>query len=288
MPKRGGVLAVAVIASVWLTGTCGVADAAPRDPRLDDVSTFAFALGSKHDAVRLDRLAKYDLVVVDGVDSTQPLIDGLKTRGVMVLGYLSVGTIERNRPWSLAMRPYRLERRKNFDEWYADVTSPGFRELVRAEVAPGILDRGFDGLFLDNTDMVSSHREQRGGMNELVHSLAGLVHSRRRMLFTQNGEDVIDDTLDLYDGWNREDVSSTYSFKARRYVHQTRGATRAAQRALRRIAATGIFVTATDYVPANDRSATRQAVRNACDAGAVPFASSIELDRVPLPPLRCP
>lgn len=258
-------------------------------PRLAGVETFAFALGSANQgASRLSQLARYDLVVLDGVDAAQSLIDGLKARSVVVLGYLSVGTIERGRPWSLAVKSYRLDRWEDFDEWYADVSAPGFRTQIRGEIAPGVLDRGFDGLFLDNTDMVSTHPQQRDGMNELVRSLAGLVHSRARLLFTQNGDDVIGDTLDVYDGWNREDVSSTYSFDNDRYVRQRAGAVRAAQRALRRIRNAGVLVTATDYVAAEDRAGTQRAVRNACAAGAVPFVSNIELDRVPARPPRCP
>jgi hypothetical protein len=60
-----------------------------------------------------------------------------------------------------------------------------------------------------------------------------------------------------------------------------------AQTALRRIAAAGLLVTATDYLPAGDDADTAGAVRNACAAGALPFVSDIQLTRVPAEPLRC-
>jgi hypothetical protein len=280
-----GVAIVAVLLAAQATTSAQTVD----PPRLDKVETFAFALGSENQGTeRLSRLARYDLVVLDGVDSDQSLIDGLKARGVIVLGYLSVGTIERGRPWSRAAKPYRLERWEDFDEWYADVSEPGFRTLIAGEVGPGVLDRGFDGLFLDNTDMVTSHPDDGSGMDELVHALAGVVHSRSRLLFTQNGEDVIGPTLDLYDGWNREDVSSTYAFDDHGYVRQSAQAVRAAQQALRRIHDAGIFVTATDYLATGDRVGTKRAIRNACAADAIPFVSNIELNRIPADPPRCP
>jgi hypothetical protein len=120
-----------------------------------------------------------------------------------------------------------------------------------------------------------------------VRSLARLVHGQGRLLFTQNGEASIAPTLRYYDGWNREDVSSTYDFGAKRYVRQPASAIRAADAALRRIAARGLLALATDYVAAGDATGTRDAVANACAAGALPFVSDIGLTRVPAAPARC-
>jgi hypothetical protein len=260
----------------------------PRAGRLADVETFALALGSANQrTARLGRLAAYDLVVLDGIDAPRALVDGLRERGVVVLGYLSIGTIERGRPWSATTRPYRLDRWDDFDEWYADVAEPGFREIVTERAAPTVLGRGFDGLFLDNTDMTSSHPAQQAGMDTLVRALGRSTHGRDRLLFTQNGEDVIGPTLDRYDGWNREDVSSTYDFDTGRYARVPADERRAALASLRRIADAGLLVTATDYVAAGDRAVIRSAARQACGSRAIPFVSGIELDRVPIEPLRC-
>jgi hypothetical protein len=59
--------------------------------------------------------------------------------------------------------------------------------LVRA--AEAVPARGFDGLFLDNTDMVEPrrHRPQRAGMARLVAMLDDFVHDEGGLLFTQNG-----------------------------------------------------------------------------------------------------
>ena len=57
-------------------------------------------------------------------------------------------------------------------------------------------------------------------MRRLVRALSGLVHARGGLLFAQNGDASIGPLLRFYDGWNREDVTWTYSFKRSRYVHQ--------------------------------------------------------------------
>jgi uncharacterized protein (TIGR01370 family) len=234
-------------------------------------------------------LHHYDLVVIDGEEAGRERVAELRAGGAIVLAYVSVGTIERWRSWYPDAAPYRLEHWDDWDEWYADANRAGFRDLIAGSVAPGMLRKGFDGLFLDNTDMVETHTSRRAGMRTLVERLSRLVDSstRRRYLFTQNGEDEIGPSLSHYDGWNREDVTATYDFDAERYARVPAADTREAQAALRRIAAAGLLVTATDYTAHSGDPAARDAVTNACAAGAIPFVSDINLRRMPVTPVTC-
>jgi uncharacterized protein (TIGR01370 family) len=266
----------------------GVASAAPRNPRLRSVHTWAFAIGDGDGIGNLvSRYRGYDLLVLDGQEATARQVHALRHAGKIVLAYLDVGTIEKGRPWYHAASRYRLDYWPDWGEWYADVAAPGFRELISGTVAPSMLHKGFDGLFLDNTDMIETHPHQTEGMRTLVRKLARLVHGQSKLLFAQNGEDTIGPLLPYYDGWNREDVSATYDFGAHRYVRQPHGEVAAADRALRRIARAGLLTLATDYAAAGDAAAAGAAVRNACSAGALPFVSDIDLTRVPAVAARC-
>lgn len=278
-------LTLAVLAiALWATK----ADAAPQDPRLQAVEDFAFAIGKDIGEYDAELLNDYDLVVVDG-ELTPDWVWGIRhNSGTLALGYLSVGTLEPYRTWYRKLKRYRL--RDRFDEWdedYVRVSARGFRRAIVGRIAPKILSRGFDGLFLDNVDMVETHPKQRGGMLKLVRKLAGLVHSRGGLLFAQNGERSIDPLLPHLDGWNREDVTWTYSFERRRYQRVPVADTGAAQAAMARISAAGLLVTATDYT-SGDAVAEQESVANACAAGAIPFVSDIALKRLPAAPLRCP
>jgi endo-alpha-1,4-polygalactosaminidase (GH114 family) len=268
---------------------CGNALAAPADPRLAAVDDWAFAIGAGTLSGDLAaRYREYDLIVVDGEEATHEQVATLRAGGRIVLGYLSVGTIEPFRPWYKRLKRFRLpDEFKQFNEPYARLNAKGYRRRVAGRIAPKILGKGFDGLFLDNTDMVETHKRQRRGLRALVASLAARVDRiAGRFLFTQNGARVIGPTLALYDGWNREDVTWTYSFKRRRYQRvPVRDAT-AARAELTRIAAAGLLTTATDYT-AGDALATAESVANACSAGALPFASDIGLRRIPAVPFRC-
>ncbi len=278
----------------WISGVaaalmlaCTAAHAAPRDPRLGRVHSWAFAIGDGNlSGDLISRFSSYDLVVVDGQGASARQVRALRRAGKLVLAYLDVGTLEPGRPWYASLGRFRLNYWSDWGEWYANVSARGFRSAIAGRIAPAILRKGFDGLFLDNTDMIESHPGQAGGMKRLVRALSALVHRRGGLLFTQNGEGSIAPTLRYYDGWNREDVTGTYDFGRRRYVLQQPADIAAAQRALRWIGARGLLVLATDYTAANTSPST--AITNACTAGALPFVSDIGLRRVPAVAARCP
>jgi endo-alpha-1,4-polygalactosaminidase (GH114 family) len=215
--------------------------------------------------------------------------------GSTVLAYLSVGTIERWRSWYPALKRYRLGAWEDWeDEFFADVSRAGLRDELTGSIAPSILAKGFDGLFLDNVDMIETraHRAQRPGMRILVEELSELVHAGGGLLFAQNGAWILR-RLGLtasIDGWNREDVTWTYDFDRRRYVRNRPAATRAALRELEAMAALGLQTTATDYTRAGDVAARELSVANACGAGALPYVGDIGLSarRLPARPLECP
>jgi endo-alpha-1,4-polygalactosaminidase (GH114 family) len=265
------------------------ASATPRDARLRHVHTWAFAIGDGDLAGNLAvRYAPYDLIVFDGVEARASQIRALRRAGKIVLGYLDVGTIERGRPWFRRARAYRLDYWPDWGEWYANTNARGYRALIAQTVAPSLLSKGFDGLFLDNTDMVETHPRQKRGLRALVAALAGLTHRHGALLFAQNGEDSIGPLLKYYDGWNREDVTSTYDFSRKRYVRQPPSDVRDATTALRRMAGKGLLPLSTDYTAANDSASAANSVANACAAGAIPFVSDIELTRIPPIAPRCP
>ncbi len=261
--------------------------------------SFAFAIGNGNLAGGpeqvAERLGEFDLVIVDGELARADEVAALRARGVTVLGYLSVGTIEKWRSWYRRLKRFRLGAWADWkDEWFADVSKAKLRRRITTEIAPRLLAKGFDGLFLDNVDMVETrnHAPQRDGMRELVLALSTLVHGDGRVLFAQNGAPVLDKLglIDAMDGWNREDVTWSYDFDRRRYVHLRAGETRAALRELSEMAARGLVTTSADYTGAGDDEAAAEAVANACSVGATPYVGDIGLTarRLPRPPLTCP
>jgi polysaccharide biosynthesis protein PelA len=283
-------LAASCVAWVAMMSSAGAAT-------VEDADSWAFAIGNGHlngDARAVgERLGEFDAVVIDGEEARAADVTALHGRGATVLGYLSVGTIERWRGWYERVERFRLAAWQDWrDEWFADVSRARLRRILAGDVAPAMLAKGFDGLFLDNVDMIEArrHRAQRSGMRRLVGRLDGLL-GENRLLFAQNGFWGLRrfGILEHLDGWNREDVTWTYDFDRRRYVRNAPRETRWAIDELERVAARGIFTTATDYTRAAGGGAEAESVANACSAGALPYVADIGLTarRLPDPPLVC-
>jgi uncharacterized protein (TIGR01370 family) len=295
MKFAAGIVA-GICASVLAVTPAGAAGV--DDPRLADAESWAFAigggmLGGDREAVG-ERLGDFDLVVIDGELARPGEVEELQSRGAAVLGYMSVGTIEKWRGWYDRVKRFRLEPWKAWkDEWFADVSKPRLRRIIAGEIAPKLMNKGFDGLFLDAVDMIEPdrHRKQRAGMRKLVRALAQLTHGQGDLLFAQNGfwgmrKFGIRASLD---GWNREDVTTRFDFNHRRYERAPRGHRKAALSELARMRDFGLFTTAADYTKRAGGDLFEDSIANACSVGALPYVSNLALSvgRLPNPPLVC-
>jgi uncharacterized protein (TIGR01370 family) len=270
----------------------GRAAADPSTPvrdRFRAARTFSFALGAPRTSKNLARLAQRDLIVVDGEEVTPAQVAALRSRGTVVLGYLSVGSVETWRSWFAELRDYRLEPLGDWDgERYADTAQPALRDALADRIAPQLLAKGLDGLFLDNVDMIEEHAAQADGMVELVTRLSARAHAAGGVLMAQNGDAIIDRFVPALDGWNREDPTGTYDFDRKRYVLTDAEGRRSARATLRRLHAAGLVTTTADYFASPRAYGARQAVRLACQVGAIPSIGDIGLRRVARRPARCP
>jgi len=287
--KSLGFSALIVALALAVSIETGSAAKSSRETRLVGARSFAFAIGDGTLRGNLSRrYARFDLVVVDGESATARQVAAIRrASGGLVLAYLDVGTIENYRGWYKAAKPFRLDYWGDWGEWYANVNAAGFRSLLLGRVAPRMLAKGFDGLFLDNTDMTETHSAQKPGMRALVAGLSRLVRARGKLLMAQNGADVNWPLRRFYSGINFEDVSFSYDFDRHAYYRREASAVAQAQRNIRRYRRAGLKVTATDYLVARKTREAQIAVRNACSAGALPYISDIYLRRIPAQPFLC-
>ena len=291
----------ALLVLTWLILAPQAGAGGTGNPMLTDAESFAFGIGNGmiegNAGDVAERLGDYDVVVVDGEEASAAKVSALKAEGSVVLAYLSVGTIEKWRGWYDELKSYRLAAWQNWkDEWFADVSKAGLRDALADEIAPDILDKGFDGLFLDNVDMIepSKHKKQREGMRELVARLGDLVHADDGLLFAQNGYwgfkkfGILNDGH--LDGWNREDVTWTFDFDKREYVRNSNRGRDEALNDLSKMHDLGLFTTATNYTKRSTGSAIAESIEDACGVGALPFIGDIGLTakRLPDSPYVCP
>lgn len=258
------------------------------DARLKTVKTFAFAIGlGTLDQETITRLGEFDLVIVDAETTSAAKVSKLHRSGSLVLGYLSIGTIEPGRTWYKELKPYRLEYWDDWGEWYSDVSRSGFRSIILKSLVPKLMKKRFDGIFLDNVDMIETHAGQKTGMFELVKALSKSFRKDRKLLFAQNGDTFIASLAKYLDGWNREDVSLTYNFDESRYEENSEEEKVRSIKTLKRLHKAGLLTLATDYASSPNDISAQAGKERACAAGALYYVSTINLETLPDSPISC-
>ncbi|MDP3532472.1 MAG: endo alpha-1,4 polygalactosaminidase [Alphaproteobacteria bacterium] len=105
------------------------------------------------DKAPLSSFDPYDLIVFDSQD--HPQLKPLSDRGKTLLGYLSLGEIEKIRPYYRAVKSENLllDENKNWPgSYFVDVRNKFWAKRVIEELIPQLLHKGFHGVFIDTLD----------------------------------------------------------------------------------------------------------------------------------------
>lgn len=120
------------------------------------------------------------LMVLEPDDYSEKEIKAIKKKGYKVLGYLSVGTIEKERPWYKTYSKYAL---KTLEDWpnekYADVRKTNWRVFL-INRAKAIKKKGFDGWWCDNLDVYEYYKSTKmfaacGSVLRQIKALGGYL-----------------------------------------------------------------------------------------------------------------
>jgi len=233
--------------------------------------------------VELRRLEGFDLAVVDavagvdGVTSTSPAeVRELQERGVLVLAYLSLGTVEEWRHYASSVpSEWTLGPVPGWEgELYVDARRRGWRQLILAE-ARSLGRAGFDGLLLDNLDVGEEFPETQAGLVELVQGLR--AEALALLLVAQNGLAVAE-SLPI-DAIAHEDVFWRFEH-GHGYRRSPREETAVLLAGLRALRDRGLPVFTLDYTEPGSPGA-HEAIARSLAEGFCPTVSVLELDRLP-------
>lgn len=133
----------------------------PKPSSLAGIDSYTIYYGEPKKAA-LQKLAAYDLVVIEPRLWTKAQVDTLKQQGVKVLGYLSV--LEQYKDSDLLNKATsadyltikgKRDFRSDWESWSMDINSEHYRELLLEDYRSHVLAKGLNGVFLDtmgNTD----------------------------------------------------------------------------------------------------------------------------------------
>ena len=235
------------------------------------------------------QLAPYDIIVVDG-GYTGPLGE-LKARGAMVLAYLSLAEVSKQRAHFAQAQQAGLLVKENPNwpgAWMLEVRDERWRAMVVEQLAPALLARGFDGLFLDTVDsalhLEATEPKTYGGASDAAVDLILRLHrsAPRAKLMLNGAVPLLARLRGAVDMVAVESSMTDWDFarKTARWRRPDERKWATDRLAKARLANGDLRVFTLDYWPVDDAAGRARIYREQRAAGFVPYVATIALDRV--------
>ena len=152
------------------------------------------------------------MIVIEPDDYSDDEIKEIKRKGYKLLAYLSVGTLEKERPW---YDTYKKYKRKQLDDWpneyYMNVKKSVWQKFL-VQRAKDLKAKGFDGWWLDNLDVYSEYKSD--AEFTACYAILQKIKKVGGYVMINGGSEFLDDAFDkklkpLYvDGYTQEEVFS--------------------------------------------------------------------------------
>jgi hypothetical protein len=258
---------------------------AAETPGESPAETFRFGVFTGLAPEYLERLAAYDVAVIDAHYYNAADIASLHERGSRVYAYLNIGSIEEFRPYYkdfefLALGPYDGWD----DEQWIDISAPAWRQYLVRVLAWDLAKKGVDGFFIDNTDLYYQYPEQ-DIYDGILDTLKRLGEEHGLPLIINGGDVFMKEALErkalsatTVQGVNQESVFTLPDLRTGRFGRQNAETSGYYQSYLNRCKAAGLDVFITEYL--TEDAALRKQILDYCERnGFTAFiAGSLALD----------
>lgn len=296
MGMIGALLRREVLALAGTIATVGGARAlgGPTRPRLQggDAWRWAIDYGAATDA---PAARGYDLLVLEP-DHPRPIAP-LRGPGAALIGYISLGEVERGRPFVaeleragalLAPNPHWPDAR------YADIRHRAWRSLFLDRLVPGVLAKGYDGVFLDTIDNAEALERADPAANAgMVAAAASLVAALRRrfpqaVVMMNRGYAILPEVAPAIDVLLGEAMASRWSFAERRYerLSDDDWAWQASRMRAAKARNPALLLATLDYWEPGDAKAVAALYARERAQGFNPYVSVLALDKLIAEPPR--
>lgn len=241
------------------------------------------------DKAPVEDLLPYQVIVLDS--AYHPPLERLKDRRRILLGYISVGEVEKHRPWFNQVKGWGILGDENPNwpgSYYVDVRDKRWVKLVVEQLVPDLLHKGFDGVFLDTLDnpphLERTDPKRWAGMTRASARLVKAIRHNwpRARIMMNRGYELLPDTAAALDYALGESVYTTWNFALERAELQPEEAYRFQVQALRDAQRRNpaLSVMTLDYWDLSDAKMVRDIYALQRANGFSPYVSVVALDRI--------
>ncbi|MCW8329350.1 endo alpha-1,4 polygalactosaminidase [Photobacterium sp. SDRW27] len=226
------------------------------------------------DSVR--ELMNYDRVVVSPALISHKQIKTLHKADTQVFSYISVGEFE-DQTLPAELRAASKAKNTNWGSYVMDLSSLAWQQYLEQK-ATTLLEKGFDGLFLDTLDSYYLFASNSQNQLRQQHALASIIDSfnqldRKPKIILNRGFEVIELLNQSVYGVVAESLYHSYSPVNKSYHQVKNSDSEWLSNKLATIRSLGIETIVIDYIPADNREGQRAAAHRLLKEGYTPYIS---------------
>lgn len=246
------------------------------------------------DKAPISAFGPYQTLVLDA--RYHPPLQPLKEQGKLLLGYISLGEVDKDSPWFRAMKEQGLllNRNENWDSSTVDIRSSVWQRAVIEDLIPAVLREGFDGIFFDTLDspldLERRKPERYAGMEEAAVQLVQAVrmHYPELRIMVNRAYPILPRLAPVIDMALGESVYADYDFERQSYSRVPPPLYHQQVEWLQQAKAINpnLKVYTLDYAKPSQRQKIAKIYRIQRENGFIPYVATIKLNRlVPEPRL---
>lgn len=179
-------------------------------------------------ADNIDKIKGYNVVVVEPASIDIGGVESLHKTNEKIYAYLNIGSLENYRPYFNEFKEKTLGLYENWeDEYWMDVSDVAWQKLIVDKLGRDIVDKGFDGFFIDNCDVYYYYPNEEifNGLSSILQGLRSLNMTKKYKIdIIINGGDTFvskcienKTATELFDGVNQECVFTDIDFENKTY-----------------------------------------------------------------------
>jgi len=171
--------------------------------------------------LNIELITGYKYVILESEHYTSSDITEIKKKNEIVICYISLGEVNEFMEYYSELKEYTYGENKVWNSYYINLKSKTVRNVLK-RVIESKLDKGFDGLFLDNIDNYGSFGKQAYQKNDLILFIKELKNKFSSCFFMQNaGLELVPLTYNFIDAVAFESVASNYNIVDKTYNYRS-------------------------------------------------------------------